>query len=212
MSAKRLIFNILLLLLPVCAHATSPSRFGLRQHADYQGWQRLTPTHIKLQYAGSMGVASVGVGWDYGRQNQWESDVMVGYLPERYSDAAHLTLSLRQTFTPTHIALGGRTSYEPLSCGIYLNTITGDEYWTREPAKYGGRYYKFTSRVRIHLFVGQRINLCSARDGWLQGASLYYELSACDLNLISKFTNAELKLSDIVFFSAGLRLQLIRPR
>ncbi len=217
MNVKKLIFNVsilLSLLLPASAessYATSKMPIGLRHHADYVGWQRIAPTHAKLQYAGSMGVASVGVGWDYGRQNQWESDVLVGFIPEHYSDAAHMTFTLRQTLTPWNLPLGERTTFEPLSCGVYFNTISGDNFWTREPGKYGGKYYKFTSRVRLHAFVGQRINLKRVAQGWLQGLSLYYEFSVCDLNLISKFTNSKLKFSDIIYFSAGVRLQFLRP-
>lgn len=209
---------MLLLLLPTLfasvglAHASELQPQGLRRHVDYIGWHRVVPTHLKLQYAGGMGIASVGAGWDYGRTNQWESDVMVGYLPKRYCDAAHVTFSLRQTYTPWNIPLWRDVTLEPLSCGVYLTTISGDNFWTHEPGKYGGKYYKFTSRVRVHTFAGQRINLINSNPGWVQGLSLYYEVSACDLNLISKFTNSSLKLTDILFFSFGVRLQLIQPR
>ena len=219
MNVKRLTFRCLVLLelllstsVGLASVRAEQPLLGLRSHADYESWRRVIPTHLKLQYAGGMGVGSVGVGWDYGRGNQWESDVMVGYLPKRYSDAAHLTLSLRQTYTPWNLPLWRDVSYEPLSCGVYLTTITGDKFWTREPGKYGGKYYKFASRVRLHVFVGQRINLSQLSRGRLQGASLYYEVSACDMNLISKFTNSSLKLTDMLFFSCGVRLQIARPR
>lgn len=219
MNVKRSIFRCLVLLQFMLSTSVGFANvraeqplLGLRAHADYEGWQRVIPTHLKLQYAGSMGVGSVGVGWDYGRRNQWESDVMVGYLPKRYCDAAHATFSLRQTYSPWNIPLWDGITLEPLSCGLYLNTVTGDNFWTREPGKYGGKYYKFTSRVRLHAFIGQRINLSQRSRGELQGISLYYEVSACDLNLISKFTNSSLKLSDILFFSCGVRLQIVCPR
>ena len=40
----------------------------------------MKPTHVKMQYAGGMGVLSTGVGWDYGKRRQWETDVLLGYL------------------------------------------------------------------------------------------------------------------------------------
>ena len=36
------------------------------------GWNRLIPKYQNVQYAGSMGLLSLGVGWDYGRKKQWE--------------------------------------------------------------------------------------------------------------------------------------------
>lgn len=33
------------------------------------GWNRLIPKYQNVQYAGSMGLLSLGVGWDYGEKN-----------------------------------------------------------------------------------------------------------------------------------------------
>ena len=43
------------------------------------------------------------------------------------------------------------------SCGMYLNTVFGDEFWVNEPERYPKGYYGFSSKVRIHAFLGQRI-------------------------------------------------------
>ena len=32
------------------------------------GWNRMIPKYQNVQYAGSMGLLSLGVGWDYGRK------------------------------------------------------------------------------------------------------------------------------------------------
>ena len=61
-------------LLPLCAQndsiapAVKERRWDKREHLRYdERWERLKPTHLKWQYAGGMGLNSVGVGWDYGR-------------------------------------------------------------------------------------------------------------------------------------------------
>ena len=41
--------------------------------------------------------------------------------------------------------------------------------------------------------------------------TIYYELSANDLNIVAKFGNRSLRVSDIVFFSAGVKLQIFKP-
>ena len=53
-------------------------RWDKRKHLQYKGWEKLKPTHIKMQYAGGMGLLSTGIGWDYGRRCQWESDFLLG--------------------------------------------------------------------------------------------------------------------------------------
>lgn len=205
-AMRRLIFSILAIL---CLTAEPSFAQQRRSHPDYKGWKRMIPTHVKGQFAGGMGLVSVGVGWDYGRTNQWESEVLVGFLPAEYADKTHLTLSLRQLYIPWDITLSERFSFEPLSCGLYFNFISGDRFWVHQPSKYpGSHYYTFSSRIRLHACMGQRARWNISSDSLLKSISLYYELSANDLNIISKVTNRELKLSDIVFFSVGLRFQL----
>jgi len=200
-----------------CAEAGNPAtvrfvrRLDMREHAGYDGWERLIPTHAKLQYAGGMGVLSIGAGWDYGRKCRWETDVMAGFLPRAYADRFHLTLTLRQNYIPWSIRCGSRFAFEPFACGVYLNFISGERFWVVEPARYPGEgYYGFTSRLRIHLCAGQRFTFNFNTDAALRAMTLYYELSANDLNIVAKFGNRSLHLSDIVFFSAGVKLQIFK--
>lgn len=32
-------------------------------------------------------------------------------------------------------------SFEPLQCGLYLNTVFGHDFWTKQPTKYDSGYY-----------------------------------------------------------------------
>lgn len=193
------------------AQETPVSWKNQRLHADYTGWKRLMPTHLKGQYAGGMGVGSVAFGWDYGRKNQFETDLQIGYLPKEYSTQNHATFTLRQHWMPWNIRCNDRLGIEPFSCGLYASMITGpsEDYWLTDPAKYGGPYYRFMSRVRIYLYVGQRATYYIKRpSSALRSVTLYYELSAKDLDLIAKFTNKELSIPDIFYFSFGVKFGL----
>ena len=75
-------------------------RWDKRIHLRYEGWERMKPTHVKMQYAGGMGVLSTGVGWDYGKRRQWETDVLLGYLPAKYASDFLLTLTVKQNYIP----------------------------------------------------------------------------------------------------------------
>ena len=87
-------------------------------------WAALIPTHTKLQFAGNMGLLSFGTGWDYGKRNQWETDIFLGFLPKYDSDRAKLTLTLKQNYIPWSLTIkNGPFAVEPLTCGMYLNTI-----------------------------------------------------------------------------------------
>lgn len=47
---------------------------------------------------------------------------------------------------------------EPLSCGLYFNTVFGSEFWDREPERYPDNYYPLLkTKVRTNIFIGQRM-------------------------------------------------------
>ena len=128
-----------------------------------------------------------------------------------WSDRTHTTLTLRQNYIPWSIRCCERFAIEPFTTGVYLNLITGEDYWVREPDKYpGDSYYGFTSRLRTHLYVGQRFTYYLKNDSLLRHITLYYELSVNDLDIIAKCGNKSLDLSEIVYFSVGIKFQLLR--
>ena len=186
-------------------------KLDYRKHQGYEGWTRLLPTHVKAQYAGGMGFMSLGYGWDYGRKCRWETDLMIGILPKAYSDRTHMTFTLKQNYIPWSIRCCDQFAIEPFSCGLYFNFISGEDYWVREPDRYpGDKYYNFTSRLRMHLYIGQRFTYYSSNNSLLRHITLYYEFSANDLDIVSKCGNRSLDLSDIIYFSIGIKFQLFR--
>ena len=38
-----------------------------------------------------------------------------------------------------------------------MNTVFGDQFWVNEPDRYPKGYYGFSSKVRFHIFMGQRL-------------------------------------------------------
>ena len=98
---------LVLLSTPLCLFGATddnelpaPKRWDKRVHLRYEGWERLKPTHVKMQYAGGMGVMSAGVGWDYGKRRQWETDFLIGYLPPKYATDLLFTLTVKQNYIP----------------------------------------------------------------------------------------------------------------
>lgn len=48
--------------------ATRTSKYDKRVHYIRQHWASLIPTQHIMQFAGNMGLVSIGVGWDYGKR------------------------------------------------------------------------------------------------------------------------------------------------
>lgn len=196
----------------VFTSTTAPSRYDRRVHRYRRHWSSLIPTHLKMQFAGGMGLLSVGTGWDYGKRNQWETDLLLGILPKYSSDATKVTFTLKQNYIPWSLQIKeSRFSAEPLTCGIYLNTVFGEDFWVREPERYPKGYYTFSSKVRIHAFLGQRLtyDIDPQRRFAAKEITFFYEISTCDLYLISAITNRYLKPKDYLSLSFGVKLQLL---
>ena len=94
---------------------TKHTRYDDRVHRFRRNWERIIPTHSKIQYAGNMGLLSFGTGWDYGKRNQWETDVLLGFIPKYSSKKAKVTMTLKQNYMPWSINIGKGFSTEPLA-------------------------------------------------------------------------------------------------
>lgn len=180
-----------------------PNKYDKRIHRYRGHWEKLIPTHTKVQFAGNMGLLSFGTGWDYGKKNQWETDVFLGFIPKYDSKRTKVTMTLKQNYMPWSLNLGRGFSTEPLTCGIYFNTVFGNEFWVHEPDRYPKGYYGFSSKIRSHIFLGQRLTYD------IDPQRRYTaKLSTCDLYLISAATNSYLRPRDYLSLSFGLKLQL----
>lgn len=192
----------------ITSYAT-PSRHDKRVHRYRKRWESLIPTHSKVQFAGNMGLLSIGVGWDYGKQNQWETDVLFGIIPKYNSKRTKATITVKQNYIPWSVDMKGPFSFEPLTCGLYFNTALDNDFWVREPDRYPKGYYGFSSKIRTHAFVGQRLAYDIPHRRYMAKTIVFfYEISTCDLYIVSAFTNKYLKPTDYLSLSFGVKVQL----
>ncbi len=174
-------------------------------------WMKLAPSHFKLQFAGSIGMFSAGLGWTYGRTDQWETDLQLGFIPKFNSDEVRIILTTRQSYLPWLVPLGKSDfSLRPLTCGMFVSTVLSNDFWVSEPQRYPSGYYGFSTRLRLNLFVGQRITYHIPRHkrNKMMSLSAYYELSACDVDLLTFFGNRSIPLIDVLSLAVGLKLHL----
>lgn len=196
------------------------ARYEARLARRHKIWLSVLPSFYRLQFAGSIGLINAGAGWHYGKRHQWETDFMFGYVPRYDKDYAFATFTLRQTYIPWTKPLysfkgergkGFGVTWQPLSCGLFLNSVLRSDYWTKEPERYPDRdYYRFSSKIRFHLFLGQRYTLLIPKERRfiVKAISAVWELSSCDLYIISKFVNGTLPLKDILSLSLGLKFEI----
>ena len=212
LNIKKILMGLFVCFFTLVGHAESveeTNRYKKRVEGYQNLWESLMPTYTKLQYAGGMGLMNVGFGWSYGKNHQWETDVFLGFIPRYSSDNAKMTFTLKQNYIPWKIELNETFTFEPLECGLYFNTVFSDEFWTKEPDRYPKGYYNFSTRVRTHAFVGQRLrfNIPDKKRLFARSITAFYEISSCDLYIVSAFTN-HLNPNDYLRLSLGLKFDI----
>ena len=172
--------------------------------------RKFLPSQLIAQNAGNMGWLSAGVGWSYGGAKQWETHFLVGFVPKYKSCSAKPTITLKETFIPWHLQFNPKTTLEPLSCGLYVNTIIGQRFWSHLPSRYPNNYYWFSTRFRVNVFIGEQLvwKLRTRPGSKPMSISAFYELSTCDLYLVDYWGNRSLKVKDLIGLSLGLKLQV----
>lgn len=173
-----------------------------------KNWSRLIPKQSKIQYAGSMGMFSIGPGWYYGKKNQWETDWYIGFIPKINGAKGHITTTLKQTYTPFNIKVSDHLSIEPLTAGIYINKIFGPYFWNKLPEKYPENYYFWAVNTRFNVSIGQTITIRPGDHAFGRNLSAFYEFSTNDLYIISAIGNKTIRLPDILGLSLGVRYRM----
>ncbi|MDR1860832.1 MAG: hypothetical protein LBR06_07955 [Bacteroidales bacterium] len=170
---------------------------------------KLLPAHCQIQYAGGMGFVSAGIGWEYCKH--WETDVFFGYLPRYSTKEAKGTFTLKENYIPWTKKMKGNYKIAPLTCGMYINSVLDDDFWISAPDKYPNMYYSFSTKLRFHFYVGQRVTYMMPPEkcSRIKSISVFYELSSNDLYVLSAIQNERLNLFDILRFSFGVKLGFV---
>ena len=188
------------------------SRYERRMKRYRSVWQSLQPSQFIMQNAGNMGLLSFGLGWNYGKRNQWETHLLFGWIPKYKGHSVRMTMTLKETYIPWNKRLGEEWRLEPLTVGLYANTVFGKAFWRSQPSRYPDKYYQFLStRVRLNVFLGQRITVIipNNKRKFVKSMTAFYELSTCDLYIRCMFQDSSVKLKDIVGLSLGLKMQIM---
>jgi hypothetical protein len=169
---------------------------------------KISPDHIKIQYAGRTGFIAVGAG--YSNKNQkLEGDLYYGYVPESIGGVRIHSLSAKFVWIPIHGARGKKTIVEPLTTGLVVNYSFGKQYFSFDPPNYPYRYYSFPTAIHSALFLGSRIAFNFPTNTFVSRLSLYYEILSYDREIISLISNTKsLQAGDIITLSLGIRIGL----
>lgn len=164
------------------------------------------PDHLKLQFAGNIGFMSGGPGY-LSRNKTLETDVLFGFLPQKFGGDALVTLTAKTTYSPWRIALKNNYYVVPFSLGFYLSYTFGPQFDSKWPSYYPAGYYWWATSFRPGAYFGGKVGRDIVVRKRKRGLELYYELGTYDLILISYAQNPKyLSPGKIVNLAFGVKM------
>jgi hypothetical protein len=166
------------------------------------------PDHTVLQVAGGIGMVAVGVGYTLGAHHRFDTDVLAGYVPGKYTGGqAFAIFTAKGTYSPFTLPVGTHWQVKPLSVGMLANYTPSKMLNRSRDDKYPSNYYWWSSTVRLGAFLGGRVGREFSIGGQTRLASAYYELGTNDLYAVSFLTNTEgLSLNQILTLGLGIKV------
>lgn len=164
------------------------------------------PDHFVGQFAGNIGLFSVGPGYSYAK-DKVQSDILYGYVPSFESNTSIHLLTVKTSWHPYTIQLSELFDLQPLRLGTGFSYSYGPQFYTRLPKRYPDNYYWWASSLRVTPFIGSSVSLkVGGAHTHIKRLEFYGELGTTDLDIVSKWHNSTLPLWDIWNLAFGTKL------
>lgn len=162
------------------------------------------PFHIKAQFAGDIGLVSLGVGKDF-LNEKLDADVFVGYLPESIGGDEIVTGAIKVAYVPFRPVSVGIFAWRPLRTGLQVSYTFGDNFFATQPEdKYPKEYYQFSTAIHYAYFLGGEIDFTGIRA--LERFGIYYEAAALGEYIVAYAVNPKY-LNPAKIFNLGLGIR-----
>ena len=167
-----------------------------------------TPAYVVVQHAGLIGMVAAGAGYEFGRHDRTNAELLYGLTPGFGFKSATHTFTARLYYQSHPRPLYGNYQISWLKVGFGISSTLGDQYENIYPDYFPKNYYLWPTATRLLPFVGSSIGReFKGRARPLFG-ELYAELGTSEVMLIDKLRNKGIAATDIVNLALGLRLKL----
>ena len=180
--------------------------FSLPGYANDSTMVPKKPVNMQVQYAGNMGLVSVGAGKSY-LYNKLNIYTIYGFLPKEINGASVHTLALKAAYTIAVAELSDNLLIDCYTGIAALYGITRNTY-VRYPDYFPDGYYG-TNALHATFFLGARFKLDLNHPRY-KTISLFTELGTLDYYLWYAIKNKYIKLYDIWNLSFGALVTLGR--
>lgn len=163
-----------------------------------------TPDYLNFQYAGNLGLGSVGVGF-VSKNEKHNFGLSYGYLPSSVNSVEVHTVSAKGAFNFKKHKLSEKAFLNGYAGTNLLYTITDNTY-LKFPGYFPSDYY-FTNAIHFAPFLGIKIG---SRKNITKFS--YIELGTLDYYLFNRIKYRRSKFSDCLNLCMGLTFPLNIPQ
>tara|TARA_R110001592_G_scaffold21103_3_gene85539 strand:- start:471 stop:1067 length:597 start_codon:yes stop_codon:yes gene_type:complete len=160
------------------------------------------PDYVKVQFAGNIGLASVGAGYQLFNKVLY-TELLYGFVPESVSksDEIHL-ITIKNTFPVFRKELGKNFTISPIA-GFATTYEIGTNSFTTLPNIYPEGYY-VPNAFHFTLFGGAMVHKDFKDSKMIKGADFYFEVGTVETYLWYVITSKEVSTSDVFSTSIGV--------
>lgn len=157
---------------------------------------------VTLQYAGSIGYLSVGVGVT-SKTGKLQHEVLYGFVPKYYGGPLD-KFTYRLTYLPFNIKYKSKTNYKPFNPVVFAAYNMGNQFSLEHSHKnYDHDYYWWSPALRFH--VGA--NTALLFHGKAQTTMLYLEANTNDRYITTFWDNSQnMDLGDLFYLGVGVKV------
>ena len=158
-----------------------------------------------VQYAGSIGFLSAGIGYDIFKKKA-TAGLYYGYVPPAHGGHLHI-VSTRLLFNTWSFNLSDKLKFQPLSAGVMVTYHFGEQFRSQWPDhQYPQGYYWWRTSLRTH--INTQTSLSQTFEGkFFSSITCYVDLNVSELYLVSFLQNhRSLSAGEIIKVGYGIRL------
>lgn len=166
------------------------------------------PTHISFQFAGNIGMFSLGLSWSLLKSNI-ELAYSIGYVPKSDAGTDIYIMAMKGNYIPELDINIRKITIKPLLVGTVLTYTFGDRYNKfQNNSNSFNEYYSWLGDYRLGLTYGAEVYTLFSKKN-IKKLSVYFEASFWDLyiySLIWNYNYSYLNLWDISTFGLGIKM------
>jgi hypothetical protein len=199
MEKQKLIIKIILIL-------TTCSTFG---NAGERSDTDRPRTHIQMQYAGNMGLVSIGLGSSLFSE-KLTACFIYGYLPGNINDVTVHTLALKTTYSYINISINKKSNINGYFGASLIRGFTRNTF-AQLPDYYPEGYYS-ANAFHVALFTGAKHTKLIEKNNLFEKISLFAEVGTLDYIIWYGIKTRYIDIFDIWNISFGVLFTISKKK